>query len=85
MAVLLAVSVNTLEAVVGLVAKPAVTPAGSPVAARVTAPVNPFAPVTVIVFVPLLPWMTVTLPAEGERVKLGGRFTVTEFVPDELL
>jgi len=54
-AVVLAVRVSTLEPVVGLVAKPAVTPLGRPLRARVTAPVKPFAPVTVIVSVLLLP------------------------------
>jgi hypothetical protein len=52
---LLAVSVSTLEAVVGLVPKDAVTPLGKPEAANVTLPLNPFAPVTVIVSVALLP------------------------------
>ena len=52
---LLAVSVSTLDALVGLVPKEAVTPLGKPEAARVTLPLNPFAPVTVIVSVPLLP------------------------------
>ncbi len=53
--VLLAVSVITLEPVVGLVAKAAVTPLGRPDAARVTLPVNPPVSVTVIVSVALLP------------------------------
>jgi hypothetical protein len=53
--VLLAVSVSTLEPVVGLVAKAAVTPEGRPEAASVTLAVNPLAPVTVIVSVALLP------------------------------
>ena len=54
-ALLLAVSVTTLEPVVGFVANAAVTPLGSPLAASVTLPVKPFAPVTVIVSVLLLP------------------------------
>jgi hypothetical protein len=54
-AALPAVSVRTLEPVAGLVAKAAVTPLGRPLAARVTAPANPFAPVTVMVSVALLP------------------------------
>ena len=54
-AVLLAVSVSTLLPVVGLVANPAVTPLGRPVAARVTLPVNPFWPVTAMVGVPEVP------------------------------
>ena len=52
---LLAVSVNTLDPVAGLVPKEAVTPLGRPDAARVTLPLNPFAPVTVMVSVALLP------------------------------
>ena len=40
-AVLLAVSVSTLVPVVGLVPNAAVTPLGKPLAASVTAPVNP--------------------------------------------
>lgn len=35
--------------------KDAVTPAGRPLAARFTAPVNPFRSITAIVLVPLLP------------------------------
>jgi len=50
-AVLLAVSVSTLVPVVGLVPKAAVTPAGMPVAARATLPVNPFRFATVTVSV----------------------------------
>jgi hypothetical protein len=52
---LLAVSVSTLLPVVGLVAKAAVTPLGSPEAASVTLPVNPFSPETAIVDVPEAP------------------------------
>jgi hypothetical protein len=54
-AVLLAVSVTTLDPVVGLVANTAVTPLGKPEAERVTLPVNPGAPVTVTVSVALAP------------------------------
>jgi hypothetical protein len=52
---LLAVSVTTLEPVVGLVENDAVTPLGSPEAASVTLPPNPFTSVTVMVSVALLP------------------------------
>ena len=52
---LLAVSVSTLDPLVGFVPKDAVTPLGRPDAARVTLPLNPFAPVTVMVSVALLP------------------------------
>ncbi len=52
---LLAVSVSTLDAAVGFVPNDAVTPLGKPEAVRVTLPLNPPAPVTVIVSVALLP------------------------------
>jgi hypothetical protein len=56
----------------GLELKLAVTPLGRPVADSVTLPVNPFAPVTVIVLVLLLPCTTVTLDGDADNVKLGG-------------
>ena len=52
---LLAFSVSTLDALVGLVPNEAVTPLGKPDAARVKLPVNPFRSATVMVSVPLLP------------------------------
>lgn len=70
-AVLLAVSVSTLVPVVGLVPNVAVTPLGRPDAASVTLPVNPSTSFTVIVLVPLLPWVIVRLLGESESVKLG--------------
>ena len=70
-AVLLAVRVITLVPVVGLVPNAAVTPLGKPDAASVTLPVNPFTSVTVMVLVPLPPWVIVRLLGESERVKLG--------------
>jgi hypothetical protein len=70
-AVALAVSVSTLVEVVGFVLNVAVTPLGKPDAARVTLPVNPFKSFTVIVLVPLLPWVMVRLLGESESVKLG--------------
>jgi hypothetical protein len=70
-AVLLAVSVSTLVPVVGFVPNAAVTPLGRPDAARVTLPVNPPASATVMVLVPLLPWVTDRLLGEAESVKLG--------------
>ena len=70
-AVALAVNVSTLVPVVGFVPNAAVTPLGRPDAARVTLPVNPFRSVTLIVLVPLLPWVTVRLLGESESVKLG--------------
>jgi hypothetical protein len=70
-AVLLAVRVSVLVEVVGFVPKVAVTPLGRPDAARVTPPENPPRSVTVIVLVPLPPWVTVTLLGDAESVKLG--------------
>jgi len=69
-AVLLAVSVITLDPLVGLVPNAAVTPLGRPDAARVTLPVNPFTSVTVMVLVPLPPSAIDRLLGESERVKL---------------
>jgi hypothetical protein len=57
-AVLLAVSVIVLELVVGFGENDAVTPLGNPVAASMTLPANPPAPVKVIVFDPLPPCAT---------------------------
>ncbi len=54
-AVLLAVSVSTLGPVAGFVPKLAVTPVGSPVAASMTLPVNPFKPLTLTVSVAVAP------------------------------
>jgi len=70
-AVLLAVRVSTLVPVVGFVPNDAVTPLGRPEAASVTLPVNPPTSVTVMVLVPLLPWVIVRLLGEAESVKLG--------------
>jgi hypothetical protein len=76
-AVLPAVSVSTLLPVVGLVANAAVTPLGSPEAARVTLPVNPPLSVTVIVSVAVEPWVTDNELAEGASVKLPVAAAVT--------
>ena len=54
----------------------AVTPAGSPEAVSPTGPLKPFCGLTVMVAVPGLPAETLTLLAEGVRVKLGGGATV---------
>lgn len=81
-AVLLAVNVKTLVEVVGLVPKLAVTPAGRPEADRVTLPVKPFTLLTVIVLLPVPPWVTATLAGEAESEKSGcaGAVTVSETV-----
>ena len=70
-AVALAVNVNTLVPVVGFVPNVAVTPLGRPDAASVTLPLNPLTSCTVMVLVPLLPWVIVRLVGESESVKLG--------------
>ncbi len=70
-AVLLAVSVSTLVPVVGFVPNAAVTPLGRPDAASVTLPENPPTSVTVMVLVPLPPWVIDRLVGESESVKLG--------------
>lgn len=62
-------------------AKEAVTPLGSPLADRVTALEKPPTLVTAMVLVSLPPWATETEVGEAERVKPGGRFTVTGPVP----
>lgn len=69
-AVLLAVSVSTLLPVAGLVPNVAVTPAGSPDAARVTLLLNGLTSAIAIVSVPLAPGAMDTALAEGESVKL---------------
>lgn len=83
-AVLLAVRVRTLVLVVGLVANAAVTPAGTPDAARVTLPLNGLASVTVMVSVPLEPCATDNVAAEGLSVKLPAVVTVSAMVVDEV-
>jgi len=72
----LAVSVSRLVPVVGLVAKPAVTPLGRPDAARVTLPENPLVGLTVIVLVLLLPCATLKVLGAADSVKLGGGVTL---------
>jgi len=77
-AVALAVKVRTLEPVVGLVPKVAVTPEGRAEFDNETEPVKPPEGVTVMVLLPPLPWATDTLVGEAESEKLavllgGGR------------
>jgi hypothetical protein len=68
----LAVSVSVLVALVGLGLNTAVTPLGTPEAARVTLPLNPPRSVTVMVLVPPAPpCVIVRLLGESESVKLG--------------
>jgi hypothetical protein len=68
---LLAVNVKMLVVVSGFALNNAVTPAGKPVAARVTLPAKPFVGFTVIVLVPLVPWWMLKVPGAGESVKPG--------------
>ena len=67
-AVLLAVSVNTLEVAEDVGLKAAVTPLGMPVAAKETLPVNPPMSVTAMVSVPLVPCLMVRV--DGEELRL---------------
>ena len=67
-AVLLAVSVSTLELVEDVGLKEAVTPLGRPEAVKATLPVNPPISVTAMVSVPLAPCATVRVDAEGLRL-----------------
>jgi hypothetical protein len=79
-AVLLAVSVNVLvlELLVGL--KDADTPLGRPDAEKLTLPLNPLSGETVMVLVPLAPWMKLRLLGEAERVKFPVGFTLRVIV-----
>jgi len=67
-AALFAVNLNVLVVVVGFGLEEAVTPLGSVEGDRVTLPVKPFCGETVIVLEPLLPWVTVRLLGEADRV-----------------
>ena len=51
--------------------KLALAPDGAPEALNVTVPVKPFCGVTVMVLVPLPPWVTVTLVGDADSVKFG--------------
>ena len=68
MAVLLAVSVSTLEVVDDAGLKEAVTPLGNPDTVKATLPVNPPVSATVIVSVPLAPCLILRDDAEGVRL-----------------
>lgn len=78
-----AVSVSTEVAlpfaggVTGLVEKAAVTPEGRPEALKVVAELKPPVLVTVMVLVPLLPWVTVTEVGEALTVKFGVALELT--------
>jgi len=66
-----AVRVRMLVLVVLAGLKDAVTPAGRPLTARLTAPLKPLRSSTVVVLVPLLPWMTLTDEADSEKSGAG--------------
>ena len=66
---LLAVNVSMLVLVVLLGLNDAVTPLGRTEVARLTLPVKPFWGLTVIVLVPLVPWVIVILEGDAERLK----------------
>jgi hypothetical protein len=67
-AVLAAVSVNVLVLAVLPGLKDAVTPLGRPDADKLTLPLKPPSGVTMMVLVPLVPWTTLRLFGEEERV-----------------
>jgi len=81
----MAVSVNTLELVVGLVAKACRDSGRQPCRGQSDRTGESICARHGNRARPAVPWMAVMLRAEGERVKLGSRFTVTEFAPEELL
>ena len=64
-----AVRVSVLVVFVGLGLNPAVTPLGRPEALKVTLPVKVIPGMTVIVLVPLLPWVTVRVLGAAVRPK----------------
>jgi len=68
-AVLLAVSVSVLVLVVLLGLNDGLTPLGRPEADKLTLPPKPLCGLTVIVLVPLVPWVIVTLLGDAERLK----------------
>jgi hypothetical protein len=78
-AVLDAVSVNTLVPIVGFVPNVAVTPLGRPLALNVKQLFKPLVGATVIVLVPFDPLFTVRLVGFADRLKSGERvFQATE-------
>ena len=58
--------------------KPALALDGRPDVPKVTVPPKPLCGVTVIVLVPLVPWVTVTLFGDADKLKFGwaAAFTV---------
>lgn len=77
-----AVSDTVLDVLLLVGLKDAVTPVGRPVAEKPTELEKPFSDATLILEVAALPPIGVeTVVVAAESVKLGGRVTVTEFVP----
>lgn len=76
-----AVKVTTLEPVVGLLPKAAVTPLGRLEAARVTGAVNPFKSRTEMVSVALAPSATDMVDVGDDSVKLGVVLLLLHVVP----
>jgi hypothetical protein len=66
-----ATSVRVLVPVVLAGLNDAVTPLGSPDAARLTRPLKPFCGPTVRILMPLFPWATPRLLGDAERLKFG--------------
>ena len=79
-ALLVAVNVNVLEPVVLAGLKEAVTPLGRPDADKPTLPLKPLCGVTVTVLVPLAPCAKLKVFGEANRLKVGGKATVSEIV-----
>jgi len=71
-AVPLAVRVNVLVVAVLGGLNDATTPLGSPDADRLTLPLKPLCPITVIVLVEVPPWPMLEFEGDADRVKLGG-------------
>jgi len=70
-ALLSAVRVSKLELDVLLGLNAAITPAGKPLTARLTVPLNPFCGAMLIVVVALPPWTMLTLAGDAESAKFG--------------
>lgn len=79
-AVLPAVSVKVLVLVVLAGLNEGITPLGKPDADKLTPPLKALSGFTVMVLVPLDPWVMVKLVGDAESVKFGGGLTVRESV-----
>jgi len=79
-AVLVAINVNVLVPVVFAGLKDAVTPLGRPDADKLTLPLKPLCGMTVTALVPLAPCAKLKVFGEADRLKVGGKATVSEIV-----